>query len=176
MYLRKSLICYDEIKLDMKKLISIILILVLHLVGFSQSFKNDQLVANSAYAELSYAGKIMAATINYERYVGHSDYITFYAKIGGGYYKLNDAIEEVGADNGYMVPITIQTLLFNTDSHLELGFGLNIAYENLLSAINLYPIVNLGYRIQPLGGGLVMRFNVYLSHGPFPGFSVGYAF
>jgi len=152
----------------MKK-IFVLLLFLIQVTSYSQTFYNDQLVANSVYTELSFAGKIMAATVNYERDAGHTDYLTFYGKFGAGYWKVNQ-------EDGYTIPITLQTLLFNTPSHLELGFGINLAYENLLSKMNVYPIVNIGYRIQPLSGGLVMRFNAYLSNGPFPGFSVGYAF
>ncbi len=160
----------------MKKIFLFLIVVFLQKGAFTQSFGNTELIANCAYTELSYAGKIMAATINYERYTGHTDYLTFYAKLAVGYYKINNAIEGTQVDDGYMVPITIQTLLFNTPSHVELGIGVNIVYENLLETISVHPIVNLGYRIQPLRGGLVLRFNAYLSHGPFPGLSIGYAF
>ena len=56
------------------------------------------------------------------------------------------------------------------------GFGVNIVRENLLDAFTVHPAVNLGFRIHPLAGGMVIRLNGYLSHGFFPGVSVGYAF
>ncbi|NOZ46056.1 MAG: hypothetical protein GXO79_04655 [Chlorobi bacterium] len=160
----------------MKNLIFFLFVFFSYNSAFSQKFVNDRLIPNSVYAELSYAGKIKAATINYERYIGHSDYITFYAKGAVGYWQLNNSVDATSAENGYMFPISIQTLLFNSRSHIELGFGINTVYENLLKAISVYPIVNVGYRIQSLSGGLVLRFNIYLSNGPFPGVSVGYSF
>ena len=143
----------------------------------------DRIVANSAFVETSYAGKILAATINYERYIGHSSYMTYYASIAFGYWKLGEgsaSIEEgvtIPKNNdGYMIPVTVHSILFNGRSHLELGFGVNVVRENLLDAFSVHPIVNLGYRIQPLVGGMLIRLNCHLSHGFFPGVSIGYAF
>jgi hypothetical protein len=149
----------------------------------AQQYSFDRLSENSVYAEVSYAGKIMAGTLNYERYLGNSNYITYYADIAAGYWKIGegnasikDGVVVIKDNDGFMLPIGIHGVLFSSLSHLELGFGINITYENLLNGISVYPIVNIGYRYQPIKGGLTFRVNGYLAQAFFPGISLGYSF
>jgi hypothetical protein len=148
------------------------LFLIITSIAFNESFGQEVFKRNTVYAELLGAGGL--ASFNFDYRLGKNPE-GFGLRTGIGYFQWN---------NSSMVtfPVIGNYLLGNNGKYFDIGIGLRFGYENMVNdqPVNpdqifeegfriAAPILNIGYRYQPIEGG----FNFRIGFSPFLNFSQG---
>lgn len=153
----------------MKYLFLFFLILFLAIHG---SFCQESFKRNTVYAELLGAGGL--ASVNFDYRLGKNPE-GFGLRTGIGYFQWNNS-------STVTLPIIANYLLGKNGKYLDLGIGARLGYETMVdkepnSPDQIFeegfrigaPILNIGYRYQPIEGG----FNFRIGFSPYINFSQG---
>ena len=152
----------------MKKLFTTFMLIPILLFGQNDITKKLDLTKNNIYAE-GHLGLSTKFALNYERQIYRGEKISWYSRLGGGYGLHIDDI--FSPDEGWGGLGAITMLTGKNYVHFELNAGAFIGNEG--GHIFLFPIFNVGYRLQKPEGGFIFRANAGIIS---LGLSIGYAF